>query len=142
MFLAVFLHCQWVEKTVSGLYIFRSEREEEKEALRFAEAQQKKLEALFTKVHTEFKDHEGKMGFVLQTLFLVLVLVFQDKVSLCSPGCPGTHSVDQTGLDLRNRSASVSQVLGLKVCATTARPSCYFLQCFINYMSSRRVIAF
>ncbi|GAB1290506.1 Breast cancer type 2 susceptibility protein homolog [Apodemus speciosus] len=49
---------QWVEKTVSGLYIFRSEREEEKEALRFAEAQQKKLEALFTKVHTEFKDHE------------------------------------------------------------------------------------
>nr|XP_034344818.1 breast cancer type 2 susceptibility protein [Arvicanthis niloticus] len=49
---------QWVEKTVSGLYIFRSEREEEKEALRFAEAQQKKLEALFTKVYTEFKDHE------------------------------------------------------------------------------------
>ncbi|XP_052024680.1 breast cancer type 2 susceptibility protein isoform X2 [Apodemus sylvaticus] len=49
---------QWVEKTVSGLYIFRSEREEEREALRFAEAQQKKLEALFTKVHTEFKDHE------------------------------------------------------------------------------------
>ncbi|XP_031194695.1 breast cancer type 2 susceptibility protein isoform X2 [Mastomys coucha] len=49
---------QWVEKTASGLYIFRSEREEEKEALRFAETQQKKLEALFIKVHTEFKDHE------------------------------------------------------------------------------------
>jgi hypothetical protein len=25
------------------------------------------------------------------------VFVFQDRVSLCSPGCPGTHSVDQTG---------------------------------------------
>lgn len=57
---------QWVEKTVSGSYIFRNEREEEKEALRFAEAQQKKLEALFTKVHTELKEHEGKMDFVLQ----------------------------------------------------------------------------
>jgi hypothetical protein len=26
--------------------------------------------------------------------------VFQDRVSLCSPGCPGTHSVDQAGLEL------------------------------------------
>jgi hypothetical protein len=30
-------------------------------------------------------------------LFHVLVLVFSDRVSLCSPGCPGTHSVDQAG---------------------------------------------
>ncbi|GAB1286409.1 E3 ubiquitin-protein ligase UBR3 [Apodemus speciosus] len=42
-------------------------------------------------------------------------------VSLCSPGCPGTHSVDQAGLDIRNLPASASQVLGLKTCATTAR---------------------
>jgi hypothetical protein len=41
-------------------------------------------------------------------------------VSLCSPGCPGTHSVDQAGLELRNLLASASQVLGLKACATTA----------------------
>jgi hypothetical protein len=26
--------------------------------------------------------------------------VFGDRVSLCSPGCPGTHSVDQAGLEL------------------------------------------
>jgi hypothetical protein len=32
--------------------------------------------------------------------------VFRDKVSLCSPGCPGTHSVDQAGLELRNPPAS------------------------------------
>jgi hypothetical protein len=44
----------------------------------------------------------------------------QDRVSLCSPGCPGTHSVDQAGLKLRNLPASTSQVLGLKACATTA----------------------
>ncbi|GAB1287179.1 Polyadenylate-binding protein [Apodemus speciosus] len=38
----------------------------------------------------------------------------ESRVSLCSPGCPGTHSVDQAGLELRNLPASASQVLGLK----------------------------
>jgi hypothetical protein len=47
-------------------------------------------------------------------------LVFQDRVSLCSPGCPGTHLVDQAGLELRNPPASASQVLGLKAWATTS----------------------
>ena len=32
---------------------------------------------------------------------------------------PGTHVVDQAGLELRNLPASASQVLGLKACATT-----------------------
>ncbi|XP_055398369.1 breast cancer type 2 susceptibility protein isoform X2 [Bubalus kerabau] len=49
---------QWMEKTSTGLYIFRNEREEEKEAAKYAEAQQKKLEALFTKIQAEFEDHE------------------------------------------------------------------------------------
>jgi hypothetical protein len=39
---------------------------------------------------------------------------FQDRVSLYSPGCPGTHFVDQAGLKHRNLPASASQVLGLK----------------------------
>ena len=43
--------------------------------------------------------------------------VFWDRVSLCSPGCPGTHSVDQAGLKLRNPPASASQVLRLKAWA-------------------------
>jgi hypothetical protein len=43
----------------------------------------------------------------------------RDRVSLYSPGYPGTHFVDQAGLELRNPPASASQVLGLKVCATT-----------------------
>jgi hypothetical protein len=63
----------------------------------------------------------------LQDIFYVCLFaclfVFQDRVSLCSPGYPGTHSVDQAGLKLRNLPASASQVLGLKACATTARPS-------------------
>jgi hypothetical protein len=53
--------------------------------------------------------------------FFFFFLVFRDRVSLCSPGCPGTHSVDQAGLELRDPPASASQVLGLKACATTAR---------------------
>ena len=32
----------------------------------------------------------------------------QDRASLCSPGCPRTHSVDQAGLELRNQPASAS----------------------------------
>jgi hypothetical protein len=44
---------------------------------------------------------------------------FWDRVSLYSSGCPGTHFVDQAGLELRNPPASASRVLGLKVCATT-----------------------
>jgi hypothetical protein len=53
--------------------------------------------------------------------FLFACLFFRDRVSLYSPGCPGTHFVDQAGLKLRNQPASASQVLGLKACATTAQ---------------------
>jgi hypothetical protein len=42
-------------------------------------------------------------------------LSFWDRVSLCGPGCPGTHSVDQDGLELRNSPVSASRVLGLKM---------------------------
>jgi hypothetical protein len=52
-------------------------------------------------------------------LFVCLFFVFRDRVSLYSPGCPGTPFVEQAGLELRNPPASASGVLGLKVCATT-----------------------
>jgi hypothetical protein len=45
-----------------------------------------------------------------------------DRVSLYSPGWPGTHSVDQAGL--RNPPAFASQVLELKVCATMPSAIC------------------
>jgi hypothetical protein len=53
----------------------------------------------------------------VETRFLFLS-VFRDRVSLCSPGCPGTHFVGQAGLELRNPPASASRVLGLKACTT------------------------
>jgi hypothetical protein len=58
------------------------------------------------------------------TIFFYILFLeegdFRDRVSLYSPGCPGTHSVDQAGLEPRNLPAPASQVLGLKACATTA----------------------
>jgi hypothetical protein len=53
-------------------------------------------------------------------MYILYILVFQDRLSLYRPGCPGTHFVDQAGLELRKLPASASQVLGLKACATTA----------------------
>jgi hypothetical protein len=62
------------------------------------------------------------------------LFVFRDRVSLCRPGCPRTHSVDQAGLELRNPPASASQVLGLKACAATARlgSEIFFFVCFLH----------
>ena len=51
--------------------------------------------------------------FILFYLFN-LFMIFRDRASLYSPGCPGTHFVDQAGLKLRNLPASYSWVLGLK----------------------------
>jgi hypothetical protein len=46
--------------------------------------------------------------FLSSFLFVCLFLffVFWYRVSLFSSGCPGTHSVDQAGLELRNPPAS------------------------------------
>ena len=60
---------------------------------------------------TELWHSDYFLVFVFVCLFC---FVFQDRVSLYRPGCPGTHSVDQVGLKLRNPPASDSQVLGLK----------------------------
>jgi hypothetical protein len=64
----------------------------------------------------------GFFGFFFWVFFFfvyLFVFFFRDRVSLYIPGCPGTHFVDQAGLELRNPLASASQVLGLKVCITT-----------------------
>jgi hypothetical protein len=50
--------------------------------------------------------------------FGFVLFCFGDRVSLYIPGCPGTHSVDQAGLVLKNLNASDSHVLGLKASAT------------------------
>ena len=56
----------------------------------------------------------------MRTSLNLNLFFFFETGFLCSPGCPGTHFVDQAGLELRNPPASASQVLGLKVWATTA----------------------
>jgi hypothetical protein len=72
-------------------------------------------------MHTEYNfEYLLSNSFIsFSFFFFFFFLVFRDRVSLCSPGCPGTHFVDQAGLELRNPPASASQVLGLKACATT-----------------------
>jgi hypothetical protein len=67
---------------------------------------------------------------------LFLFLFFRDRVSLCIPGCPGTHFVDQAGLELRNPPASASRVLGLKACATTPGWAVLFLRSALWPMES------
>jgi hypothetical protein len=46
--------------------------------------------------------------------------------------CPGTHFVDQAGLELRNPPASASRGLRLKVCATMPSLAIRFLTSFIK----------
>ena len=61
-------------------------------------------------------------------MFVCLFFCFQDRVALYSPGCPGTYSVDQDGLELRNPTASASHVLGLEAYGTTAQLELIFLK--------------
>jgi hypothetical protein len=49
-----------------------------------------------------------------------LFLIFWDRVSLCIPDCPGSCSVEQAGLELRDLPACASQELGY---TTTSRLS-------------------
>ena len=64
---------------------------------------------------------------------LIYFFFFRERVYLCSPGCPGTHFVDQAGLEIRNLPASASQVLGLKACTTTPGQNYHFKRVFIIF---------
>jgi hypothetical protein len=76
--------------------------------------------------------------FILRQGFFFLFfifLVFRDRVSWCSPGCPGTHFVDQAVLELRNPPASAGikdmrQNAGLLASSS----SFFFFKRFIYYM--------
>jgi hypothetical protein len=79
-----------------------------------------------THTHTHTQTHSGFL--VFWVFFCCFCFCFfRDRVSVCIPGCPGTHFVDQADLKLRNLLASASQVLGLKVCATTTWLIFFFL---------------
>jgi hypothetical protein len=66
------------------------------------------------------QEHKGLSG-TCSDLNPVSFFFFDfSRQGFSGPGCPGTHSVNQADLKLRNPPASASQVLGLKVCTTTA----------------------
>jgi hypothetical protein len=64
--------------------------------------------------------------FIYFYFFVFRDRISRDRVSLYSPGCCGTHFVDQVGLECRNPPASASPVLGLKACATTPGSTLHF----------------
>ena len=71
------------------------------------------VESLLPRSSVKFWSSIKAPSWVFLFCFIVYCfLFFWDRVSLCSPGCPGTHSVDQPGLELRNPPASASWVLG------------------------------
>lgn len=86
------------------------------------------LPAFTLAVPLDYRLSVGLTGSIFQLLgcFKGFVL-FQDSVSLCSPGYPGTSPVDQASLQLRDPLASALGVLELKVCAATARLCIGFL---------------
>lgn len=57
-------------------------------------------------------------------IFFVVVFVFSERISLCFPGCPGTHSVAQAGLEL----TGICLPLEPKTCATTAQLNFYTIK--------------
>jgi hypothetical protein len=89
--------------------------------------------------HFELKLANCVYWFIGRKELFFFFLVFQDRVFLYSPGYPGTHFVDQAGLELRNPTASASQVLGLKVCATTAQQKGTLITCLKNLELSLQI---
>jgi hypothetical protein len=61
---------------------------------------------------------EQELPSYVSLFFGVGVGLSQDSVSQCHSGCPGTHFVDQSHLELWDLLASALEVLRLKVCTT------------------------
>lgn len=64
--------------------------------------------------------HEG-VGYIKHPLLFLLLLLFflltfQNRVLLYSPACPGTQSVNQSDLELRDTLVSASYMLVSKAC--------------------------
>jgi hypothetical protein len=70
------------------------------------------------------KAHSFKTNFIYLFIYLgfLFCFVFRDRDSLCSPGCPGTHSVDQAGLGQRSTCLCLPSA-GIKGMRHCERPS-------------------
>jgi hypothetical protein len=82
-------------------------------------------------LHSILKFHLSISNAQSQALNFIFFF-FQDRVSLYCPGCPGTHFVDQAGLEFRKLPASASRVLKLKVGATMPSSSRLLLASYIG----------
>ena len=86
---------------------------------------------------------------VLFLFCFFVVVAFGERVSLCSPDCPGAHSTEQAILKLRDLPVSASHMLGLKAC--TNEPSFHTqlfmwilateLECLCSALSTDRSIS-
>ncbi|XP_067889613.1 breast cancer type 2 susceptibility protein isoform X2 [Heterodontus francisci] len=77
---------QWMEKKSSGMYVFRSERTEEREAQIHYENQQRKLEVLYAKIEGELQEQyrvdKKKREHKMQPLNEQQIMMLQDGVDL------------------------------------------------------------
>ena len=73
-----------------------------------------------------FKSNDFVLFYFAYLLVCLFIVFFRDRVSLCnSPDCHGTHSLCRPGWPQTQRPNSVSRMLGLKECATTAQRSAF-----------------
>ena len=56
--------------------------------------------------------------------YISFSFIFKDRVSLCSPGCPGNHSVDQTDLKLIEILPLLPKCLDLRHVSSTPGSTC------------------
>lgn len=86
------------------------------------------------------------LWFCLFVIWLVGWLVFWDRVSLRSPGCLGTLSVDQASLGLRDLPAFAFSVLGWKACIIIFYISFFNATCHLSWsrkmLSSKPVLGY
>jgi hypothetical protein len=66
---------------------------------------------LYSTFGVGFPSNLDLLASAFQFLKIFIFWLFRDRVSLYSPGFPGTHFVDQAGLKLRNPPVSASGVL-------------------------------
>jgi hypothetical protein len=59
--------------------------------------------------------------FLFCFVLFCFLLLLGDRISLCSPSCPGTSCVHHAGTELRDAHSSIFWLLGLKTWATTAQ---------------------
>jgi hypothetical protein len=67
---------------------------------------------------------ETKISGLNSRFLFIFCFVFQDRVSLCSPGCPGTHSIDQDGLELGDPH---TEIWDLNLCYHHSARTCFKL---------------